>query len=105
MKNYEPFINDEEKMYDFHILTKQEFLESYSYLTEEEYDLTVEEVRKQEVEIEEMCPHCGCLNTVIWDGISRTTVCEECRTEMLLCSLCICNTRRCVKCSFEKELN
>lgn len=34
------FIDDEEKMRDFRILTKDEFLRSYSYLTEEEYDVT-----------------------------------------------------------------
>lgn len=36
------FIDDEEKMRDFPILTKEEFLASYSYLTEEEYDATKE---------------------------------------------------------------
>ena len=34
------FINDEEKMNDFHNLSKEQFLESYSYLSEEEYDST-----------------------------------------------------------------
>ena len=34
------FINDEEKMRDFLTLSKYEFLRSYSYLTEEEYDNT-----------------------------------------------------------------
>lgn len=34
------FIDDEEKMRDFAILSKDRFLESYSYLTEEEYDNT-----------------------------------------------------------------
>lgn len=38
------FINDEEKMRDFKELTKEEFLESYSYLTEEEYDITAKEI-------------------------------------------------------------
>ncbi len=42
--NHTSFIADEEKMRDFKILTKQEFLNSYSYLTEAEYDLTVMEV-------------------------------------------------------------
>lgn len=32
------FIDDKEKMEDFYMLTKEEFLFSYSYLTEEEYD-------------------------------------------------------------------
>ncbi len=35
------FEDDEEKMNDFWELTKEEFLDSYSYLTEEEYDATV----------------------------------------------------------------
>lgn len=34
------FINDEEKMRDFKVLSKEEFLASYSYLTEKEYDNT-----------------------------------------------------------------
>lgn len=35
------FIDDAEKMRDFKVLTKEEFLKSYSYLTEEEYDNTM----------------------------------------------------------------
>lgn len=35
------FIDDKEKMIDFKILSKKEFLKSYSYLTEEEYDNTL----------------------------------------------------------------
>ena len=38
------FIDDEEKMLDFFILTKEEFLNSYSYLTEEEYEATKRDV-------------------------------------------------------------
>ena len=38
---YHDFCDDEEKMYDFTNLDMDEFLESYSYLTEEEYDLTL----------------------------------------------------------------
>ena len=34
------FLDDEEKMADFKIQTKEEFLRSYSYLTEQEYDNT-----------------------------------------------------------------
>jgi len=40
---YTSFITDKEKMRDFKILTKQEFLKSYSYLTEAEYNLTMKE--------------------------------------------------------------
>ena len=35
------FIADIPKMADFKILTKEEFLESYSYITEDEYDGTL----------------------------------------------------------------
>lgn len=38
------FCADEEKMYDFCMLSKDEFLESYSYLTEYEYDKTAKKV-------------------------------------------------------------
>ena len=40
------FTDDKEKMKDFYILSKIEFLKSYSYLTELEYDLTKQEVFK-----------------------------------------------------------
>ena len=36
------FVGDEAKMRDFKKLSKEEFLKSYSYLTEEEYDNTAE---------------------------------------------------------------
>lgn len=41
------FADDTEKMLDFFNLTKEEFLESYSYLTEEEYIATQKEVEKR----------------------------------------------------------
>lgn len=37
------FLDDEEKMHDFRKLTKSEFLASYSYISEEEYDNTARE--------------------------------------------------------------
>ena len=37
---YTDFCDDEEKMKDFNRLSKEEFLSSYSYLVEEEYNLT-----------------------------------------------------------------
>ena len=40
MAKYKDFTDDKEKMKDFKLLTKTEFLSSYSYLTEEEYNLT-----------------------------------------------------------------
>lgn len=41
------FIDDEEKMRDFFTLDKKRFLEMYSYLTEEEYNLTKNKLNKQ----------------------------------------------------------
>lgn len=38
------FAGDAEKMIDFNALTKEEFLQSYSYLTEAEYEATLQEV-------------------------------------------------------------
>ncbi|MDY4525189.1 MAG: JAB domain-containing protein [Treponema sp.] len=40
------FIDDEEKMKDFPKLSKEEFLSSYSYLSEEEYDATAKDYDK-----------------------------------------------------------
>jgi hypothetical protein len=50
------FLDDEEKMRDFYELTKEEFLFSYSYLTEEEYDNTAKLVKKEK-EAEEIMNH------------------------------------------------
>lgn len=41
---YTDFTNDMDKMRDFYKLSKEEFLQSYSYLDEKEYDLTAEKV-------------------------------------------------------------
>ena len=46
--NYTDFTDDEEKMKDFFYLSKERFLESYSYLTEEEYNLTLKKVNDLE---------------------------------------------------------
>ena len=43
MMKLRSFTDDLEKMRDFYILSKSEFLESYSYLTEKEYELTMAE--------------------------------------------------------------
>ena len=47
------FIDDDEKMIDFRTMSKDEFLRSYSYLTEEEYDNTAEMARRQYEKISE----------------------------------------------------
>ncbi len=44
---YKSFTDDKEKMKDFYILSKIEFLKSYSYLTKLEYDLTQQEVNDE----------------------------------------------------------
>lgn len=41
---YTDFTDDAEKMKDFYRISKEEFLKSYSYLTEIEYDLTVKAI-------------------------------------------------------------
>lgn len=46
---YTDFINDCEKMHDFRIMSKEAFLESYSYLTEKKYDLTVNHLYVMEI--------------------------------------------------------
>lgn len=42
------FTSDWEKMYDFFFLKKEDFLETYSYLTEDDYNATKEIVNKSE---------------------------------------------------------
>lgn len=45
----ETFLNDLDKVYDFLQISKQEFLESYSYITEEDYDLSMQELNEDRV--------------------------------------------------------
>ena len=71
---YTDFYLDAEKMQDFDVLSKQEFLDSYSYLTETEYNLTR---AKQSYETEGMYLDdsntwrmaCGCTEASVLDGI------------------------------------
>ena len=44
---FSSFTSDGEKMKDFYLLSKDEFLKSYSYLTEEEYLLTLKKVNNE----------------------------------------------------------
>ena len=46
---YTDFCNDEEKMVDFKRLNKNDFLSSYSYITELEYNLTRKKYNKNEI--------------------------------------------------------
>ena len=41
------FISDGEKLVDLFILTKDEFLNSYSYLKEEDYDATINKIKEE----------------------------------------------------------
>jgi len=41
---YKDFTDDKEKMVDFMILSKEDFLNSYSYLSEEEWVLTYNKI-------------------------------------------------------------
>ena len=41
------FINDRDKLIDFLDLSKEEWLNTYNYVTEEEYDNTVKEICKK----------------------------------------------------------
>lgn len=38
------FLLDKEKMQDFYILSKEEFLNSYSYLKDEDYERTIDKL-------------------------------------------------------------
>ena len=42
---YTDFLDDLDKVYDLLIMSKEEFLDSYLYLTEKEYDLTLEKIQ------------------------------------------------------------
>lgn len=42
--NYKDFTSDKDKMRDFILLSKTDFLASYSYITEKEYNLTAKKV-------------------------------------------------------------
>jgi len=49
INGYGHFLNDDEKMTDYWKLSKAKFLESYSYLTEEEYELTRKLMRNKDI--------------------------------------------------------
>ena len=44
--NESNFTDDEEKMIDFNTITKDQFLNSYSYITEQEYDNTMRQLEE-----------------------------------------------------------
>ena len=50
------FVDDLEKMKDFFKITKEEFLNSYSYVNEAEYDATAEKVTKENIKFEDLFP-------------------------------------------------
>jgi len=48
------FVDDLEKMKDFFKITKEEFLNSYSYVNEAEYDATAKKVAKENIKFEDL---------------------------------------------------
>ena len=64
------FCDDVEKMNDFHVLTKEDFLDSYSYLTEIEYNLTRMKVNNSMYldETNTWRMECGCTEANVIDG-------------------------------------
>lgn len=58
------FLSDADKMRDFKELTKEEFLQSYSYLTKEEYDATTREVAQRIADFYDKCTDEPALPTV-----------------------------------------
>lgn len=104
------FINDVEKMIDFLNSTKKEFLQQYSYLSEEEYDMTKEKFDKYRVVIladlyrkaentyiEEMNGRDTGLNitsdemkTIIVAYVNNRISLEECREFCDLCKIMGC---------------
>jgi len=71
------FINDIDKMRDFFILTKQEFLDSYSYLNEEDYDATSEKVQENNLE----CDVCHNLTEDYETTEDQQVFCIDCMEE------------------------
>ena len=45
-----------------------------------------------------------CANTINWDGVSRTTICQECGEEILLCCLCDMDECDCSNCPYRNEM-
>lgn len=86
------FFRDNEKMQDFIRLTKEEFLASYSYLTEQEYNNTQTLYKYSTFE---WCPYCE--EEVVLQDIFEVQVCPSCGELLAPCSLC--ETRKCNTCS------
>lgn len=96
---YTDFANDAEKMRDFFSLSKDEFLKTYSYLTEEEWNLTAKKVQNtHERSLDdytlEYCPYCDSYEQVIY--AKGVTACPNCGKPLAPCSMCeSCNYATC----------
>ena len=106
------FTDDKEKMRDFVILSKREFLESYSYLTAEDYNLTAKIAKEKGIvpptaqqirhKVVELCPHCG--QEVRIRAIKHAAQpCPNCGEPIRACSLCDHDTCDCNACDKEDE--
>ena len=49
LSQYTDFCGDAEKMVDFHSLNKDDFLKSYSYISEQEYNITRRKCRENNI--------------------------------------------------------
>lgn len=61
------------------------------------------DIKCEEHDLEEICPHCSHVNKLKWDRISRRIKCQNCGEEILLCSLCDMDEVECSKCPYENE--
>lgn len=46
-KTNAPFNNDRDKMRDFYTQSKEEFLQTYSYISSESYDMTARKIKRE----------------------------------------------------------
>lgn len=84
MANNENFIHDHEKMVDFLGLSKEEFMKSYSYLTDDEYENT-KRIYENSCTIE-WCPDCEV--EVVLLAEFKEQICPNCGERILPCSIC-----------------
>ena len=95
MANNGNFIHDYEKMVDFKILSKEEFMRSYSYLSDDEYENTKRIYNERCTD--EYCPNCD--DEVVIFAEMRVQVCPNCGERLYPCS--ICTERFCRTCPLD----
>lgn len=88
------FIQDHEKMVDFLRLSKEDFLKSYSYLTNDEYENT-RRIFNKRCTIE-WCPNCEEEVVIFSDRVQK---CPNCGDRIFPCSAC--EERTCRNCPLD----